>query len=29
VPLLVKVVPGALTIYAPPDRSLTRWRKPR
>ncbi|MDR1807763.1 MAG: YegS/Rv2252/BmrU family lipid kinase [Propionibacteriaceae bacterium] len=29
VPLHVQVVPGALTIYAPPDRPLSRWRKPR
>jgi len=29
VPLLVKVVPEALTIYTPPARSLSRWRKPR
>ncbi|MDR0990907.1 MAG: diacylglycerol kinase family lipid kinase [Propionibacteriaceae bacterium] len=29
VPLLIKVVPGALTLFAPPDRPLSRWRKPR
>jgi diacylglycerol kinase (ATP) len=27
VPLHVKVVPGALTIYAPSDRALSRWRQ--
>jgi len=29
VPLHIKSVPKALTIYAPPNRALSRWRKPR
>jgi diacylglycerol kinase (ATP) len=29
VPLLVKAVPDALVIYTPPDRALSRRRKPR
>ena len=29
VPLHISVVPGALTVFAPPERALTRWRRPR